>query len=212
MPQLHANRHRLDSAHRHEYERGRAVHYRDAFVIDGCEPSQNSAAFEVARLMDRYRFRLGSHTNAPYLRLSRYATSASIFDPGNNNAGMFAPGLISPGCAIHLATLSGVFFRTPAARVVRLPKWVRSGPMYPFDTPWIMWQLVHGLLAKIFAPAAATRSLCGGLTGFASWALSHAAKFSGESTKTRKRMFACERPQNSANGPRYSPVVFEIYV
>src|SRR6202158_5643951 len=84
--------------------------------------------------------------------------------------------------------------------------------MYPFDTPWIMWQLVHGLLAKIFAPVAATRSLCGGFTGPASWALSHAAKFSVESTNTRKRMFACERPQNSAHCPGYIPAVFAINV
>src|SRR5258705_12494619 len=116
MPKLDPNRHRLYSAHRHKYQRGRPVHYRDAFVIDGREPSQISAAFEIARLMDWYRFRLGSHTNAPYLRLSRYATSASIFGPGNNRGGMLAPGLISPGCAIHFATLSGVFLRTPAAR------------------------------------------------------------------------------------------------
>src|SRR5258708_38658562 len=127
MPQLHANRHRLDTAHRHEYQCADAVHYRDAFVIDGREPSQNSAAFEIARLMDGYRVRLGSHTNAPYLRLSRYATSASIFGPGNNSAGMFAPGLKCSRCASHFATVSGGFFSTPAASRVRLPKCVRSG-------------------------------------------------------------------------------------
>ena len=66
---------------------------------------------------------------------------------------MFAPGLISCGFSIHFATFSGVFFNTPAASVVRLPKCVRSGPIYPFEMPWIMWQVVHGLSAKTFAPS-----------------------------------------------------------
>jgi hypothetical protein len=42
---------------------------------------------------------------------------------------MFAPGLISCGFSIHFATFAGVFCSTPAASVVRPPKWVRSGPM-----------------------------------------------------------------------------------
>src|SRR5271155_415085 len=129
MPQLCANRHRFESAERHEEQRAREIHDGDPLVVDGRQPSDNSAAFEVARLMHWQWFRLRSHFDAPYFKLSRYATSAFSFGPGSSSGGMFAPGLISCGSSIHFATFSGGFCSTPAASVVRLPKCVRSGPI-----------------------------------------------------------------------------------
>src|SRR5262244_794867 len=62
---------------------------------------------------------------------------------------------MASGSVTHFATLAGVLDKTPPANVVREPKCVRSGPMYPFETPSIRWQVVHGLLAKILAPSMA---------------------------------------------------------
>src|SRR2546428_8587259 len=90
-----------------------------------------------------------------YWRLVRYAAMAFACSSLRPRSGIFAPGLSRCGSRTHAATLAGVFGHLPAASMVRPPKWLRFGPSTPPDTPAIVWQPTHALLAKIALPSAA---------------------------------------------------------
>jgi hypothetical protein len=67
---------------------------------------------------------------------------------------MRTPGLIACGFEIQAANSDGVLRIVPAASVVRVATWVRSGPTVPCAAvPAIRWQLSHWLLMNNCSPA-----------------------------------------------------------
>src|SRR5262245_34354186 len=111
--------------------------------------------------------------------------------------GIRAPGFRWSGFSIHFATLSGVLATKLAARLLRLPKCVRLGPIWPADTPVMVWQPTHVDCANRALPSWARGSVDS--TGGACWFLTQASNSSLGWTTTRKRMLACDTPQYSAH-------------
>src|SRR5688500_13876771 len=88
--------------------------------------------------------------------------------------GIFTPGLIACGSAIQASSASGVLGNVAAARVLRLPTWVRSGATLPAEgVPWIPWHITHALDRKTAWPR--TRVESAGGAAEASWRSYHAA-------------------------------------
>src|SRR5437016_11222118 len=86
---------------------------------------------------------------------------------------MRTPGLSEGASAIHAARYAESFGNRPAAMVVRLPTWVRFGPMIPGETPWIVWQPMHAERENTALPCSA-RLAFGGTAGPPFSAAAHA--------------------------------------
>src|SRR5258707_1717197 len=72
---------------------------------------------------------------SPYFRLRRKAARAFDCTPFIPRFGISAPGFMCSGFSIHLVRLSGVLAISEPAKVLRLAKWGRSGPMWPAENP-----------------------------------------------------------------------------
>ena len=112
---------------------------------------------------------------------------------------MSAPGFMWSGFSIHLITFSGVACMRLPAKVRRLAKCVRLGPITPADTPAMVWQPTHADFPKVSLPCWASASVDS--TGGACWALTHCSNSPLGWTMARKRMLACDVPQYSAHCP-----------
>src|SRR5215831_11681364 len=109
--------------------------------------------------------------------------------------GIRAPGFMCPGFSTHLAMLAGVDDIRLPAKVLRLAKCVKSGPICPADTPAMVWHPTHADFAKRSLPCWANGSADS--TGGACWVLTHSSNSPLGWTMTRNRMFACDNPQYS---------------
>ncbi len=111
-----------------------------------------------------------------------------------------APGLMAWVSRIQRTRFSGVFSKIPAASEEREARLVRFGPSTPTAAglPEMAWQAMQPLDTNNCAPAcAASLSAAGGCSMLAT----QPSNSPGGTTRTRKRMFACEVPQNSAHWP-----------
>src|SRR6266480_2511017 len=68
---------------------------------------------------------------------------------------MMEPGFRAGASAIQRARCAESLGNMPPAMVVRLPTWVRLGPITPGDTPWITWQPMHAERPYTVLPCAA---------------------------------------------------------
>src|SRR5690242_19690761 len=183
LSELRPNHERLDPADQEEPERRPEVEQPDPLVIGGGEPGLEA-------------------NGATHLRLPRYATRAAMSASvrGGFMRVMRTPGLSDGASAIQLARCAESFGNRPAATVVRLPRWVRFGPMIPGETPWIVWQPMHAERENTAFPCSA-RLAFGGVAGPPFCSSTHAWNAESRSTSTRKRMLPWEAPQNSAHWP-----------
>ena len=114
---------------------------------------------------------------------------------------MSFPGFTAWGSRSQAERFCPVFGRMAPANVVRLPKCVRSGPMFPPSpsTPVIVWHAPHPTCCS-----AAMASPLGGVPGWCCcW--THESKSVVGWAMTRNRMLAWEVPQYSAHCPRNTP-------
>src|SRR5437867_3437138 len=140
-----------------------------------------------------------------YLRLCRYATTAAIWSGASPSLGMMEPGLRTGGSWIHLAISSGVFgYRAPASEV-RVPTWVRLGPIVPGEIPAMVWHATQPAVKKTCLPLPASEVESGSIGG-RFCAATQASKSSRDWTMSFIRMLACETPQNSAHWPGNVPI------
>src|SRR5215210_5673203 len=90
------------------------------------------------------------------------------------------------------------------AKLVRVAKWVRLGPILPSDTPSTVWQPPQPFWANRREPASPLVP-ADALTEGARWLATQASKSAGVMAMALARMLAWEAPQNSVHWPMYSP-------
>src|SRR5205823_14423146 len=158
--QLSSHEQRLGAAGREEHERRPEVEKADPLVVGRHHPAEDAGA-RLPHALEPLEHLLGwggrRRDGRGYLSPSRYATRACSCLPLSWKSGISFPGLKCWESAIQRARSPGVSGIVTPPSVVRLARWVRSGPTNPrAGVPRIVWQLEHAPLRKTCSPRRAS--------------------------------------------------------